>query len=119
MVGVVVYLSLMPAPPQLAMTYGDKLQHVAAYSAMAYWFAMLEIANVNKRRVAMFALILLGILLEFLQGLTAHRTFDVGDMLANTLGVLIGGLIAASGAGALLAWLEGHLNNLLGGVRRH
>lgn len=119
MVAIVVYLSLMPAPPQLEMTYGDKLQHIAAYSAMAYWFAMLEIANVNKRRWAMFALILLGGLLEFLQGLTGYRTFDTGDMLANAIGVLIGGLVGASGAGILLAWLERHLHHWIGEIKRH
>lgn len=119
MVAIVVYLSLMPAPPKLEMTYGDKLQHIAAYSAMAYWFAMLEISSTNKRRIALSALILLGVLLEFLQGLTGYRTFDAGDMLANTIGVLIGGLLGASGAGALLAWLERLLHYWIGDIKRH
>lgn len=119
MVGIVVYLSLVPAPPQLEVTYGDKLQHIAAYAAMAYWFAMLEITSRGKKRVAMVALILLGVLLEFLQGQSGYRTFDAGDILANTMGVLIGGTIASSAAGVLLAWLERRLYNSLSGIKRH
>ena len=41
----------------------------------------------------------MGVLIEFLQGWTGWRTFDVADMVANTLGALSGWLVARIAAG--------------------
>ncbi len=106
MTGIVVYLSLMPSPPQLDMTAGDKLQHLAAYSALGFWFAMLAQGNRRQLGLSVSALIGLGIALEFIQGMTGYRTFDVGDMLANSLGVVTGSVLARTRLGRLLFWLE-------------
>jgi len=58
------------------------------------------IAYVSTKARAMYAagFILMGIALEFLQGMTGYRTFDVFDMIANTIGVALGWI-----AGALFA----------------
>lgn len=40
--------------------------------------------------VVAFGLVLYGVVLEILQGLTGYRMMDGGDMLANSIGVLIG-----------------------------
>ena len=45
--------------------------------------------------------------LEFAQGLTGYRSFEVIDMVANTLGVLIGWTIAPPRGPDLLSRLEG------------
>ena len=83
----IVGLSLMPSPPQVELAQGDKLGHFAAYGALMLWFAVLYPAR--RLQFAMI-FITLGIALEFAQGATGYRTFDVLDMAANALGVLAG-----------------------------
>lgn len=106
MLAVVVYLSLMPSPPQLDISAGDKLQHLAAYSALGYWFGMLALQNWRRLCLVAGGLIVLGIALEFIQGMTGYRTFDVGDMLANAIGVVAGLTLARTRLGLALLWLE-------------
>jgi VanZ family protein len=82
----IVGLSLTPSPPSIDVSHGDKAGHFFAYALLMFWFAQLY-----ARRV-FFALgfIAMGIALEFAQGATGYRSFDVVDMAANTLGVLAG-----------------------------
>ena len=79
----------MPQPPQIAVEQGDKLGHFAAYGLLMAIFCL---AYVSPRTRSLYAagFILMGIALEFLQGMTGYRTFDVMDMLANAIGVGIG-----------------------------
>ena len=85
----IVFLSLTPRPPDPGFEYGDKLGHLAAYALLMFWFCWLY-----RRRVTRLAYgigwVGLGIALEFAQAQTAYRSFDVGDMAANSLGVLLG-----------------------------
>jgi VanZ family protein len=83
----IVWLSLTPSPPQVDLTQGDKLGHFAAYGSLTLWFAVLYPARAIAYGAAFVAL---GVALEFAQGMTGYRTFDVLDMAANTLGVLAG-----------------------------
>ena len=54
-----------------------------------FWFCLLYPRP--RARIAYAALwIAMGIGLEFLQGQLGYRTYEVFDMAANTLGVLIG-----------------------------
>jgi len=50
-------------------------------------------------------LVLLGVALEFLQQRTG-RQFDIADMLANALGVTLGGVTALTPMRDRLLWLE-------------
>ena len=86
----IVWLSLTPSPPPVDVTYGDKLGHFAAYGLLMFWFAQLY-------RVRVFyaaAFVAMGIGLEFLQGALGYRTYEVFDMYANALGVLLGWVTA-------------------------
>ncbi|MEA3193131.1 MAG: hypothetical protein QOD26_1464 [Betaproteobacteria bacterium] len=47
----------------------------------------------NTRVAYALAFVAMGIALEFLQGMTDTRTFDVMDMLANTVGVALGWIV--------------------------
>jgi len=67
-----------------------------------WWFCQ---AFVTTKRWAAF-LVLLGVGLEFLQGLGHHRVFEVMDMAANTLGVACGALLASTAVGHTLVWVE-------------
>lgn len=85
----IVWLSLTPAPPRIDIEQGDKLGHFLAYGSLMYWFCLLYVRR--KERLAYAALwVAMGVGLEFIQGQLGYRTYELFDMFANTLGVLIG-----------------------------
>ena len=88
------WLSLSPSPPDPGFAYGDKLGHFGAYALLMFWFAWLYRAL--PVRVGFAALwIAMGVGLEFAQGATGYRSFELADMAANSLGVLLGwGIVA-------------------------
>jgi len=67
---------------------------------LMYWWAQLYTTPAQRVRLAI-ALIMFGIAIEGLQGLTPTRTPEFGDVLANTAGILIGGWIAYRSANLL------------------
>ncbi|HVI25384.1 MAG TPA: VanZ family protein [Xanthomonadaceae bacterium] len=68
---------------------GDKLEHVLGYALLAFAAGQV-FARRAWARVGI-GLVLLGLLLEIAQGtLTATRSADPGDALANGAGVLLG-----------------------------
>jgi len=90
LIGLVIYLSLTPAPPKLIhFTYADKVKHLMAYGALMGWFGQLYAAN-RQQLVWALGFGVMGVVLEFLQGWSGYRTFDVVDMLADAVGVLLG-----------------------------
>ena len=93
-------LSLGPATPDGAENHADKLVHLAGYATLMYWWSQLYVTLAQRMRVGA-ALVLLGILIEGLQGLTPTREPDAWDVLANTIGILIGGWIAYRSANLL------------------
>lgn len=85
----IVWLSLTPAPPDLEIEHGDKLGHFAAYGLLMFWFSQLYLQRKARIAYAM-GFVAMGIGLEFMQGQLGYRTYEVFDMYANTLGVLLG-----------------------------
>ena len=67
---------------------GDKVEHFTAYAILSAYPAACE--WVGLAIPATFGLIALGVLLEFGQLLSVARSFEIGDMLANTLGAFAG-----------------------------
>ena len=86
----IAWLSLTPSPPQVEFRESDKVGHMLAYGLLMFWFAELY----TRRMFFALGFIAMGVGLEFVQGMLGYRTFDVFDMLANTLGVLLGWLAA-------------------------
>ena len=85
----IVWLSLTATPPQIDLEQGDKLGHFVAYGTLMFWFCLLY--QSRAARLAYAALwIAMGVGLEFIQGQLGYRTYEVYDMYANALGVLIG-----------------------------
>jgi VanZ family protein len=85
----IVWLSLTPAPPRVDFAYGDKLGHVAAYGLLMFWFC--QIYQARPARIGYgLGFIAMGIGLEFVQGALGYRAYDLFDMYANSLGVLLG-----------------------------
>jgi len=88
-VALVVYLSLaqdpLPYAPPDALDHG----HIVAYFWLMIWFA--QIHHRWPQRLALAAAFgVLGIVLEFLQGMTGYRQFDYVDMLRDGIGIAVG-----------------------------
>ena len=89
LVAIIVILSLWPKAPQLMeFEQSDKLFHIIAYMVLMLWFA-----NIYQQRSSHLQMsigfFVMGVCLEFLQGMTEYRTFSYADILANGLGILI------------------------------
>jgi VanZ family protein len=83
------WLSLTPHPPTIDVAQGDKLGHFGAYGLLMLVFCQAY----DQRRTRMaYALgfVAMGILIEFLQRMTGYRDFEVLDMVADAIGVLLG-----------------------------
>ena len=105
LIAAVIYLSLTPAPPKMDMPAGDKIGHVLAYTVLMFWFSQIYYARRSRVLIAL-GFVLLGISLEFLQGLGGERQFEVADMIANTAGVMIGWMSGPPRTGNLLSRVE-------------
>lgn len=79
---------LVPARMISAIPVNDKLEHAGSYCLLMLWFA----GMFDRRRHIPIAIILavLGFTLDALQLTTATRDFDMRDVAANTVGILIG-----------------------------
>lgn len=96
MIGAVIAGSLLPPPEQLPLIRnGDKLLHGLAYALLMAWAVQL-FAGTRAQSVCAVGLIGLGVALEVAQGHTATRSTDSWDVLANSVGVLLGLATAAT-----------------------
>jgi VanZ family protein len=89
LVAAIVWLSLTSSPPRIDFEQGDKLGHLASYATLMFWFSQLYMRKATR---ALYALCFaaMGVALEFAQGASGYRSFELADMLANALGVLCG-----------------------------
>ena len=113
LVALVVILSLMPKPPEVDIVLNwDKARHMFAYLVLMLWFAQ------SFRTAVWWAvfLIALGIGLELAQGWGGYRQLEYADVLANTLGVGCGLLLAHTPLGLLVPTLDRHLERLSIGI---
>ena len=104
MIAAVVVLSLIPLEVDLGNNR-DKLAHFAAYGGLSFWFGMLIEGRGRELRIAV-AFALMGVALEFLQGLTDYRTFEIADMVANAMGAAFGWGLAQTPLRNVLEWVE-------------
>lgn len=102
----IVFLSLTPSPPTIDIEQGDKLGHCLGYGTLMFWFCQLyALQGARIGYAAGFAA--MGIALEFIQGWLGYRSFELSDMVANGLGVLIGWGIALVAGARLFGTIEG------------
>ena len=104
MVVAVVVLSLIPLDVEL-LEDKDKIAHFVAYGSLAFWFGMLFEGR-GRQLGAALGFAAMGVALEFLQGLTDYRTFEIADMIANTIGAALGWGLAQTPLRNVLEWLE-------------
>jgi VanZ family protein len=89
----VIFASLQPNFGPAVPHNFDKLEHLSAYVVLSLWFTGL----VARERywVVVCGLLALGLSIEVLQGvMNVGRSAEALDMLANTVGVLVGLTIA-------------------------
>lgn len=110
MVVSVAVLSLIPVDVDLGENR-DKFVHFAAYGSMAFWFAMLFGGRYRQLGIAI-AFAAMGVAIEFLQGLTDYRSFEVADMVANAIGAALGWGLAQTPLKSALDWSERLLDGL-------
>ena len=91
----IVFLSLFNTNrlPQTSIKVSDKLLHALAYLVLFWgWMAVFRKSKTLKTAFSLFLVLLFfGIIIELLQGnLTAYRTADWKDVVANTTGLVLG-----------------------------
>lgn len=94
--------------PEIQFSFFDKVVHAGAYAALMitggiYYLAGREKKDQNRRMLVLgILLIMCGILIEVLQKvLPVNRLWEVWDVLANAIGVLLGVLVLR----AFSAWV--------------
>ena len=107
LVALVVFLSLTSNPVDTGMSfpYEDKLYHAFAYFTLMFWFSQIYHDSFQRNMIAV-VFIFMGFTLEYLQSFDPKRFAELGDMVANTAGVVLGLLMALSGAKNILLKIE-------------
>jgi|SRR5690349_14336159 len=105
-VGVAVYLCLVPQQElPRAFDFNDKLNHIFGHAAMALYFSGL-VPRKSWWKIFVF-LLLLGIGIEFAQHFMHWgRHGDYRDVIANSLGAVLGLLIGRLGLSNWPQWLS-------------
>ena len=107
LVGLVCFLTLTPSPPDMGdFPESDKIGHFVAYSTIMLWFGFIYLRGKRYMRVGL-AFIIMGIVLELIQGMLDYRSFSYLDMGANACGVMIGWLLARTRLADTLVYVEG------------
>ncbi|MCK5395269.1 MAG: VanZ family protein [Gammaproteobacteria bacterium] len=91
LVALVVFLSLTsdPVDTGLHFPYEDKVYHAFAYFTLMVWFAQIYHGKSQRYMIAAI-LISMGFAFEFLQSFNPNRYAELGDMVANVSGVILG-----------------------------
>ena len=85
----IIYFCLIPSLGGVSTVANfDKIIHFSSYALCSFWF--LQILSKHLTLKIFIGVFLLGTFIELAQGLTVTRYFEFGDILANTLGNLIG-----------------------------
>jgi VanZ family protein len=105
----VIISSLAASPPAanslFLLPYGDKIAHCFAYLVIMGWFA--QIYHAPKSRLGyLIGFILLGVVMEILQGLGGIREADWRDAMANSVGVILAWQVTKNRWREVLVWVE-------------
>jgi len=90
------YLALTPQPPAGVDLGWDKLNHLAAFMALALAAWLGFPASRSTRLVVLCALLAFGGLIEVLQSFVPGRSSEWGDLLADAVGIASGAIVAAA-----------------------
>lgn len=106
MIFLVITISLAPSPEVMtSLPARDKIAHLLVYSILMLWFGCIYLPG-RKYVFLGLGLILLGVILEIIQGMTGYRYMEYKDMTFNSLGVFLGWLSARTKASRSLVFIE-------------
>lgn len=88
------WLALQPRPPASMNLGWDKLNHGAAFAALAFSAWLGHAASTRRRGLALLALWIYGGLIEVAQTWLPPRQGDWADLLADTVGLALGTALA-------------------------
>ena len=92
-VAAVFYLCLEEMPPPVPfisiIPFQDKYIHFFVYMFLTWWFSRIYTRD-KQLLIIFFTFCFMGLMIEILQTLTEHRTCELGDAIANTLGCAFG-----------------------------
>lgn len=96
---------LVPSSMLAPVSLSDKSEHGLGYTALTLWFCGLYPSH-SYRRIAL-SLVGMGILIEILQGLmNLGRHAELLDVVADSVGIVLGLLLAKAGLRNWAQWLE-------------
>ncbi len=105
----VMLLSLLPVAD---VGVNDKLLHLLAYFILAGWFGLL-VTGLAGLGWTVAGLFIYGLLIELLQSTTGYRYAEWGDVLANSIGIVIGILLYFSPLTRVLRFVDSRLARVL------
>ncbi|MEA3359648.1 MAG: hypothetical protein U9R17_09635 [Thermodesulfobacteriota bacterium] len=112
LVGFVIFFSLSPSQADTTVfSHSDKVVHILVYAFIMLYFGCIYLPGGAYRRLGI-GFILMGFVLELIQGLIDYRTMEYLDMLANLTGVLIGWLSSKTSLSSILIYSENRLGLL-------
>ena len=86
---IIAVLMLAPVSSPVRVSHGDLIAHFLAFAGLAFGTVGFSWRGAELTLLAA-ATIAGGVALEVGQGLVPHRTFDILDIAANTLGAMVG-----------------------------
>ena len=91
---VITWLALIPAPPKVITTGWDKSNHALAFASLAFSSVWALWQRPRQWIWLVLALVAYGIGIEIAQSFLPPREADAKDVLADTVGIFIGLLLA-------------------------
>ena len=88
LIGYLFYGNLYQQPNLIANPFGTTINHFISYIYISLLGFLLYLRSKNFQKL-FYGLIFLSIILEVLQSVIPIRTFQLGDLIANLLGVLV------------------------------
>jgi VanZ family protein len=95
LVVVVSYLALTPTPLEGSESTLDKVGHLMAFTALAFAGYLGFPTSQGTRTALLFGLLVYGGLIEVLQLFVPGRSAELGDLLADGIGIVFGIAMAA------------------------
>jgi len=89
------YLALTPHPPARVDTGWDKLNHLLAFTALAFSASLSYPASRRTHVLLLCALLAFGGLIEILQLFVPGRSSEWGDLFADSIGIVCGVVVAS------------------------
>ncbi|MCU7939545.1 MAG: VanZ family protein [gamma proteobacterium symbiont of Bathyaustriella thionipta] len=111
-IGFIFMGSLLRVPEMtISLTHTDKVVHFLMYFILVGWFVQLYQTS-SSRILILISAILLGMLIEFLQGMTPYRSFDFADEIANSIGAFSAFILAKTTFDSILVTFDQWLYKL-------